>query len=203
MKLVRPLTSQRDNKIKFLNIIFSFVIFSDLVEADYKFPAEKSDQVISASKTVEAVPKLVDIEDLKVCAEENPYCALSLGVFNLYGEGVEKNYQTAFELFSFAAKHDIGSAHFHIGIMYKDGSISGNSDFTQAFEAFSSGASLGNIHSQIFLESAYETGEGVKINYKKALKWHLAASAQGDDTEQRKVCDYYTNGWGTEIDYEK
>ncbi|AZG34011.1 tetratricopeptide repeat protein [Shewanella psychromarinicola] len=86
--------------------------------------------------------------------------------------------------------------------MHKDGSIAGKIDFIQAFEAFSSGASLGDRPSQIFLASAYETGEGVKINYKEALKWHLAA-AQDNDTEQLKVCDYYTNGWGTKIDYKK
>ncbi|GGP73672.1 hypothetical protein GCM10009410_01570 [Shewanella ulleungensis] len=53
--------------------------------------------------------------------------------------------------------------------MYKDGLIAGKSDFIQAFKAFSSGASLGDRPSQIFLASAYETGEGVKINLKKLL----------------------------------
>lgn len=188
----------------FKSFIFmiSLTTVTGLIEA--KSSTDASAKNISFTPpNVEVISNKIDMNDLKTCAETQPKCASALGVFYLYGKGVEQNYQTAFGYFSFAAKHDVGNAYFHLGIMHKDGVITGKNDFIQAFEAFSSGASLGDRPSQIFLASAYETGEGVEINYEKALKWHLAASAQGDDTEQRKVCDYYQNGWGTEIDYEK
>lgn len=188
--------------LKSFIFMISLTTITSLVEA--KSSTDASTKNISFTPpNVEIISNKIDMNDLKKCAETQPKCASALGLFYLYGRGVEQNYQTAFEYFSFAAKHDVGSAYFHLGIMHKNGVITGKNDFIQAFEAFASGASLGDLPSQIFLASAYETGEGVEINYEKALKWHLAASAQGDDTEQRKVCDYYQNGWGTEIDYEK
>lgn len=188
--------------LKSFIFMISLTTITSLVEA--KSSTDASTKNISFTPpNVEIISNKIDMNDLKKCAETQPKCASALGLFYLYGKGVEQNYQTAFEYFSFAAKHDVGSAYFHLGIMHKNGVITGKNDFIQAFEAFASGASLGDLPSQIFLASAYETGEGVEINYEKALKWHLAASAQGDDTEQRKVCDYYQNGWGTEIDYEK
>ncbi|MCU7996522.1 sel1 repeat family protein [Shewanella glacialipiscicola] len=188
--------------LKSFIFMISLTTITSLVEA--KSSTDASTKNISFTPpNVEIISNKIDMNDLKKCAETQPKCASALGLFYLYGKGVEQNYQTAFEYFSFAAKHDVGSAYFHLGIMHKNGVITGKNDLIQAFEAFASGASLGDLPSQIFLASAYETGEGVEINYEKALKWHLAASAQGDDTEQRKVCDYYQNGWGTEIDYEK
>lgn len=189
--------------LKYFIVIISLTTISGLAAAESSTENTSRKDITFTPPNVETLTNMIDMNELKVCAETNPKCASAIGVFYLYGKGVEQNYQAAFESFSFAAEHDLGDAYFHIGIMHKDGVITGKSDYVEALKAFTSGATLGDRHSQIFLASAYETGEGVEINYEKALKWHLAASAQGDDTEQRKICDYYLNGWGTEINYEK
>jgi TPR repeat protein len=74
-------------------------------------------------------------------------------------------------------------------------------DMRAAREQWQALAEAGNSASQAALGSLYIHGEGVHIDYRKALKWTQMAAEQGDMTGQFNMGSIYASGLGVERDY--
>ncbi len=76
--------------LKSFIFIISLTTVTGLVEA--KSSTDASTKNISFTPpNVEVLSNKINMNDLKTCAETQPKCASALGVFYLYGKGVEQN----------------------------------------------------------------------------------------------------------------
>ena len=69
------------------------------------------------------------------------------------------------------------------------------------FEDALAAAQRGNINGQVNAGRAYYDGDGVRRNYKQAMKWWRRAAEQGDPTAQTNLAVMYALGRGVRIDY--
>jgi len=74
---------------------------------------------------------------------------------------------------------------------------------TDSYSAIKGQAKRGNIKAKVKLAEMYYSGNGVKQNYKKALKLYKKAAADGDTAAMRKLGDIYTSGLGAIRNYEE
>ncbi|WP_108812263.1 tetratricopeptide repeat protein [Sphingorhabdus sp. Alg231-15] len=61
-------------------------------------------------------------------------------------------------------------------------------------------AVFGQAEAQSLLGEAYEFGEGVKLDYRKALFWYKKSADQGHDRAQANIGAMYQRGDGVEAD---
>ena len=57
------------------------------------------------------------------------------------------------------------------------------------------------MEAQSNLGFMYDTGNGVKKDYKKALYWYEKAAEQGDAFAQNNLGVMFHNGFGVKVDY--
>ena len=120
-----------------------------------------------------------------------------MGLYNVglcyeYGEGVEKNLETAVEYYHKAAQQGDADAQCMLGCYYGEGTK--NPDFEKSFFWFQKSAEQGNLNAKFNLSSCYEYGEGVKRDRKKANALLLEVAAAGYPLAQYYVAFYYRKG---------
>jgi len=64
-------------------------------------------------------------------------------------------------------------------------------------------AEEGHLKAQLSLGDMFKSGNGVKQDYEKALKWYLKASQANDATSQFNVAEMYCHGEGVNQNYSK
>ena len=64
-------------------------------------------------------------------------------------------------------------------------------------------AEQGNPDGEYFLGMAYSFGNGVELDFKKALLWYLKAAEQGDTRAMSSVAEAYGSGNGVERDVQE
>jgi hypothetical protein len=74
-------------------------------------------------------------------------------------------------------------------------------DFSTAREQWQAPAEAGDATAQAALGSLYIHGEGVRIDYREALKWTQLAADQGDVTGQFNMGSMHAGGLGVEKDF--
>ena len=75
-------------------------------------------------------------------------------------------------------------------------------DIAAALEAWQPLADAGDARAQAAIGSLYIHGQGVAVDYAKALRWTRRAAEQGDVTGQFNMGTIYAGGLGVERDYE-
>lgn len=112
-------------------------------------------------------------------AEKN----VALGKKFYHGEGVEQNFQTAYELFEKARKQGSIEAEYALGVMYFRGEFV-QQDVNKALELLEKAANQGSIKAQHTLGMMHYKGEGVKANIDTAFYWFEKSANQGDAESQ-------------------
>ena len=74
--------------------------------------------------------------------------------------------------------------------------VQANTNYSKAFELYSSLAEQGDATSQVSLGLMYDNGQGVTQNYAKAAEWYQKAANQGNKIGQRNLGLSYKNGEG-------
>ena len=69
-----------------------------------------------------------------------------------------------------------------MGCNYSDGGLNLPSDHTKALELYHRAAELGNAKAYNSIGYAYDYGEGVEVDKKKALHYYEQAAIRGDET---------------------
>jgi TPR repeat protein len=110
----------------------------------------------------------------------------NLGNCYLYGEGVEKNYNKAFELFKQSAEGGYSGGMTSLGYCYDKG-IGIKIDKQKAFELYQKSADLGEIVAQYNLGIMYENGVGITKDIDKAYYWCEKSAKQEDPDAQNKI----------------
>lgn len=122
---------------------------------------------------------------------ESIAAAANLGYNYLYGEGTDKDYDTAFRLLSTAAKGDNAYALFYLGRCYLNG-WGTERDEAMAAEQWRRGAELGDAGCmESYARSLEKIGE-----LKQAFRMWQKASAAGSEEGEFKVAYCYDVGLG-------
>ena len=135
--------------------------------------------------------KTEDYDSIKNCLDElvklGEFDALSL-IGDLYakGEGVEQNYDKAFEYYNLALEHDCVKANAHIAFLYYHG-LGVEQDYKKAFELYKIVAENDISLGYYKMAYMYLNGEGVKVNFKKARKNALIAKEKGSERANKLI----------------
>lgn len=82
------------------------------------------------------------------------------------------------------------------------GSVSAE-EFSEKARDLLQKAEQGNAVAQVQLGMLYETGDGVRQDYKEAAKWYGAAANQGNPYGLNNMATMYRRGWGVKQDFDK
>ena len=101
-----------------------------------------------------------------------------LGNRYYYGDGVNQDYEKAFEWYEKAAKAGSSDAMTDLGYMYQTG-VGINQDYKKAIEWYEKAAEAGEKVALYDLGYMYENGYGVEQDYKKAFDCYEKAAEAG------------------------
>ncbi len=163
----------------------------------------------------------------KAAKQGNAEAQSCLGDCYLEGEGVEKDAVEAVKWYRKAADQGLAIARRAIGLWYFNGE-SVKQDKVEAVKWFrkaaeqklgpltlshgviklrnpisSAIAKEGVVGAQFLLGACYESGEGVELDMKEAVKWYRKAAEQGHAEAQFNLGVCYNNGEGVEKDSTK
>jgi len=118
-------------------------------------------------------------------AEEKGYAAAmhTLGAKYFNGQGVEKDYDTAYRLFGRAAKSNFVPSFYALGAMNARGSV-GSRDHEAAAEWYGKAAARGYARAQAMLGELHRYGAGVPKDYEKAAELYRKAIVNGYEDAQ-------------------
>ncbi len=139
-------------------------------------------------------------------ANGNPDAQWELGLLYEYGNHVDKDEQKAFELYSKSA--DSGSpigtylvAHcYQHGISVTEDRSMSDKLYAQSMDGLMALAPQEDKYVLNFIGSAYQWGDGVKADRKKAFEYYLISAHKGNPETQYKVGTFYERGQGVPRD---
>ena len=117
-------------------------------------------------------------ELLRKHADDDTEVQAALGLFYLFGLGVQQDHAKAFELFSKAAEKGNIDAVAGLGAMYLKG-YEVRENPAKALELISRAANEGSAFGQTLLGAMYAQGNGVPQDFRKARELFRKADAQG------------------------
>ena len=162
----------------------SFDIFSKLaVEEGHALSVLNMARMLLKGRGVKQDVKKA-IEYFKILANE-PECSkiqldaqFSLGLIHQNGEGVEKDFKTAFDYYTKAADQGHVEAQTSLGELYHEGE-GVEQDYQAAFSWWTKAADQGNANAQYYLGCMYHNGEGTEKDDDAAIEMLLKAADQG------------------------
>lgn len=119
----------------------------------------------------------------------NNEATFDLGQMYLYGQGVTKDSQKAFELIQKAANKNYIPAQLFLAKNY----LIENNDVNNALIWFQKAADLGSVEAQVFYGTSYLYGYGVTQNIEKARKYIIKAAQSGDPLAQYELAKLFLN----------
>lgn len=129
-----------------------------------------------------------------------------VGLCYLAGKGVEKNYNLAYEWFERALVPDLAcpDASYNMGRCFFYG-YGTEKNPMMALGHFTSAAQMGHIDAQNAVAVQYLTGEGVREDNERAIKWLEAAYKQNPKHPRtnNNLGFCYRHGYGVEKDLQK
>lgn len=149
----------------------------DIIEAFTKKDQDiiNIDNITTPAKIVEKDEK-PDVDTIRSFAENgNPSFQFQLGKLYARGEWVEQDWSEAFKWYSLAADKGNDMAQNNLGVMYCYNDKGLTQDFSKAFSLFEKSAAKNNRLAFLNLGEMYKNGEGVEIDYKKAMEYYKKA----------------------------
>lgn len=118
------------------------------------------------------------------------------------GQGVDRDYAKAFELYSLSASMGNVSAECAVADMYMSGR-GVDRDPSKGLETFLSAAGKGSGKAMLNIGMIYLVGAGVEPDKSKALEWLLRSAEAGEKGAYAELGAIYINGDGVEQDLEE
>jgi len=118
------------------------------------------------------------------------------------GEGVEQDYEKAYQYYKEAA--DLGNGDGYAGLAWLYGEGKGvEQDYAKNIELDKKGIALGSARAMNDIGILYYNGYGVAQDYGKAMEWYKKAADLGDTRAMNSIGVLYDNGEGVAQDYGK
>ncbi len=133
-------------------------------------------------------------------AQNNTIAKYNIGVNYEIGEGVEKDYQQAYNWFLSAANDGYPIAQYAMGRLYENG-IGTKMDDERAYNWFLLAANNNDKHAQYCIGFFYHYGHFVNRDFVEAHKWYTLATT--DNISDLEITNYqlgilYENGHGVD-----
>ena len=141
---------------------------------------------------------LLFLNILSVSAQTTSSNYIATGVKYYKGDGVTKDYSTAFKYFKKAAESGDSSGQNWVGYMYEHG-YGVTKSSTEAYNWYKKAADQGNATAQNNLGYMLLQTK----DYAKALSWFKKSADQGKATAQRNLGYMYYRGFGVTPDYKE
>ncbi|GES90998.1 kinase-like domain-containing protein [Rhizophagus clarus] len=138
----------------------------------------------------------------KAAKLENCVAQLILASMYIYGNGIDKNYDLAFELSKKLAEKGIPNAINKLGYCYNN-KIGTEINEQKAFELYKKAADLGNSTGISNLGWCYDKGIGTATNKSKAFELYQKAADLGNSFGINNLGAYYKYGVVTDVDEQK
>jgi len=125
-----------------------------------------------------------------------------LGIFYYNGYGVERDIETALQLYESAAERGWADAQTDLGLIYLyrfDFDV--DTDYDKALQLFSAAAAQGNAKAQTNLGIMYDQGLGVVQDIDEGIRWIRMGAENGDPVAQHNLAASYAMGRGAPFDY--
>ena len=201
-------------------IIFFIFIFSPFVYAENTWITKKNDNQLDKNSACifnQSIKILNDKSAIfgknnkpeeqfkctRFAAQKNDTFAIAnLGWHYQTGNGVQKNYSKANELFEKAIKLNNIYAYNRLALSYLNGwGVKINKE--KAIKLYIQAGDKGDDYAQAELGHFYLNGKNVKKDVKKAFYWFFLAAEQNNTYAQSHLGWMLLDGTGTEIDYKK
>jgi hypothetical protein len=139
---------------------------------------------------------------LKAMELKNNVAQLELAEMYIYGNGVDKNCNKAFELTKELAENGIPNAINKLGFCYENG-IGTNINLEKAFEFYQKATDLGNSNGVNNLAYCYYNGAGTDVNKQKGFDLYKKAANMNNDLAQYNLALTYETGNAIEKNMEQ
>lgn len=172
------------------------VIEKSLLKLDSNNVQEEQERNLK-NVALEKINEMVDTGDAEAINE--------LAYRYFYGEGIEKNYEKAFELWANASLMGDIKATYNVALCFLNGEGT-NKDEKQAFNMLNKLANeKDHVKSIFYLGEIYHFGLGVDIDYEKAMFYYKKALKKDPHYLRAKYCIAYAYyaGKGVEKSYEQ
>lgn len=133
----------------------------------------------------------------------NPLAQYALGNFYATGQGVTNDLTQAIHWWQKAADQNQAEAEAALGELYLLPTETHGTNYLNYADAgrwLRRAAAHGSAAAMNNLGVAYETGLGVKVDFKAAANWYRAAAEQGDALAQANMGQLYFDGRGVAFD---
>lgn len=182
----------------------AFIEFSSVEEGDFDYPHAQG--MIGSLYYFGALPRNYEKAFIhsKIAAEAGQEASqLLLGKMYMLGRGIEKNDAQSAMWFERAASQGEAMSQMFLAAAYSVGRGVEKNTLTAANWAHKS-AEQGNEGSMFLLGGLYRNGgDGLDVDYKKAVKWFRLAADQGNSNAQAELASMYFGGEGVLQDYEE
>lgn len=118
-----------------------------------------------------------------------------LGRLYLYGQGVKKDENKAFELFSQSAEKGCAEANYWLGNYYRN-----KEEYEEAVNWYRKGAQEGHSDAITELGKCYHYGRGVDIDYDEAIRLYRKAYEHDELVAEWEIMRFCQEGHGNESD---
>lgn len=172
----------------------------NLIKKPLSLFSSASDQIVSQDGKTETFLE----KSIRAAQEGKLSDQMNLGYMYLYGtNGVEQNYEKAFEYYTMAAAQNDSIALNNLGSLYFSG-IGTSRNTRKAIELFQQAAELGNDNAAVNLAFIYLTG-GTKDEQRnvKAIELYKQAAKQGNNIAKFMLGYAYYKGFVVDTDYAK
>ncbi|MBR4010099.1 MAG: sel1 repeat family protein, partial [Clostridiales bacterium] len=106
-----------------------------------------------------------------------------------YAWGTDVDLKTAFSWMQIAADEKVADAYCELGFFYEEGEAV-TQDFTKAFDCLVKGSTLGSEDCSLYVAECYVDGDGVALNYSKALDFYALGMSQAYNHGNDETYEY-------------
>jgi uncharacterized protein len=135
----------------------------------------------------------------KAAYQGNAFAQFAMGNFYSTGRGVTNDRAAAIQWWKKAASQNNVEAEAALGQFYLIPAVENGTNYLNYLEGLQwlhRAVAQGSANAMNDLGVAYETGLGVKIDFKEAARWYHAAAEQGNDQAQANLGQLYFDGRG-------
>lgn len=154
-------------------------------------------------KAVQEVKKNINLNELEEKANLNDEPSQrKLGDMYYYGQGVDKDYDKAFQWYTKSALQDNSDSQNMLGIMYRFG-FGVDKDINKSIEYYTKAVKQENHYAMNNLAQLYLVGDGkIQKDYRKSMNLYLKAEQLGNVSAMHALGIIYENGYGVDKNLE-
>lgn len=146
--------------------------------------------------------EILGVKNIKSAAKDciAPACLLIARYYEkgFTEAGIDQSNTLAVKNYKLAAKNSSVKAQKRLAEIYKNGILGVSKNQKESFKWYLIAAESGDHDAAFYVALSYANGNGIDIDYVKAVKWYKIAADQGSSSAMNNLAVCYENGNGVE-----